>query len=101
MRQLTRDVRLPYAAPFFLAGVQLGAIYAMQGALVGEFVGARAGLGNWLMSMNINLDTSSSFALLAIFAAYDVLVQRAIAAVRKRRLFWNEPATAGPSRSAE
>lgn len=88
--QILRHVRLPYATPFFLAAVQLGAIYAMLGSLVAEFVGSRAGLGNWLMALNMNLDTSSSFALLAVFATYGILVQKAISAIRRKLLFWIE-----------
>jgi NitT/TauT family transport system permease protein len=93
--QTLRHVRLPYAAPFFLAGVQLGTVYAMLGALVGEFVGARAGLGNWLMAMNMNLDTSNSFALLVLLATYGIVVHRLIASVRRKLLFWNDPVRTG------
>lgn len=97
--QTLQHVRLPYASPFFLAGVQLGLIYAMLGALVGEFVGSRAGLGSWLMAMNMNLDTTASFGLLVIFAAYGICVQKGIGAIRRRLLFWNE--LPRPDRSEE
>jgi NitT/TauT family transport system permease protein len=67
----------------------------MLGALVGEFVGARAGLGNWLMAMNMNLDTSNSFALLVLLATYGIVVHRLIASVRRKLLFWNDPVRTG------
>lgn len=86
--QILRLVRIPYAMPFVLAGIELGGLYAMLGAIVAEFVGASAGLGNWLIAMNVNLDTSSTFALLLVLAAYGMIFQKLIAAVRRRALFW-------------
>jgi NitT/TauT family transport system permease protein len=87
-RQVIWLVRLPSALPFVLAGVELGAIYAMLGAIVGEFVGARAGIGYWLMQMNATMDTAGSFALLVVLAVYGVLVQRFLRFARRKLLFW-------------
>jgi NitT/TauT family transport system permease protein len=81
-------VRIPYALPFFLAGVDLGAIYAMLGAIVGEFLGSSSGLGNWLLAMNMNLDISGSFALLILLALYGIVLQRVVGVLRRRMLFW-------------
>ena len=89
--QVLRHVRLPYAMPFFLAGIELAGIYSMLGALVGEFVGAQKGIGYWLMAMNMNVDTSGSFALLVLLALYGVALQRIVAAIRRRSLFWAQP----------
>lgn len=86
--QILRHVRLPYAMPFFLAGIELAGIYSMLGALVGEFVGSQKGIGYWLMAMNMNVDTSGSFALLVLLALYGICLQRLVAAVRRRSLFW-------------
>ncbi len=93
--QILRHVRLPYAMPFFLAGIELAGIYAMLGALVGEFVGAQKGIGYWLMAMNMNVDTSGSFALLVLLALYGVVLQALIGRVRRRSLFWAQPPRAG------
>jgi NitT/TauT family transport system permease protein len=76
------------------AGVELGGLYAMLGAIVAEFVGASAGVGNWLIAMNVNLDTSGTFALLVVLAAYGIVFQKVIAAVRSRALFWARPSPA-------
>jgi NitT/TauT family transport system permease protein len=81
-------VRIPYALPFFLAGLELGAIYAMLGAIVGEFLGSSSGLGNWLLAMNMNLDISGSFALLVLLALYGIALQRLVGMLRRRVLFW-------------
>jgi NitT/TauT family transport system permease protein len=86
--QVLRYVKIPYALPFFLAGIEIGGLYAMLGAIVGEFVGSSAGIGNWLVALNVNLDTATTFALLLVLALYGVLFQKLIAFVRRRALFW-------------
>jgi NitT/TauT family transport system permease protein len=86
--QVLRYVKIPYALPFFLAGIEIGGLYAMLGAIVGEFVGSSAGIGNWLVALNVNLDTATTFALLLVLALYGVLFQKMIAFVRRRALFW-------------
>jgi NitT/TauT family transport system permease protein len=91
--QTLRYVRIPYALPFVFAGIELGGLYAMLGAIVAEFVGASAGVGNWLIAMNVNLDTSSTFALLVVLALYGIVFQKIIAIARSRALFWARPAS--------
>jgi NitT/TauT family transport system permease protein len=86
--QILRYVKIPYALPFFFAGVELGGLYAMLGAIVAEFVGASAAIGNWLIALNLNLDTASTFALLLVLAAYGMVFQRLISGIRRRVLFW-------------
>jgi NitT/TauT family transport system permease protein len=76
--------------PFFLAGLELGAIYAMLGAIVGEFLGSTGGLGNWLLAMNLNLDISGSFALLVLLALYGIVLQWLVDVLRRRVLFWSQ-----------
>lgn len=95
--QILRLVKLPYALPFFLAGIEIGGLYAMLGAIVGEFVGASAGIGYWLMALNINLDTSTTFALLLVLALYGMLFRQCIVVLRRRVLFWARHSETGKS----
>jgi len=96
--QTLRYVRLPYAMPFVFAGIELGGLYAMLGAIVAEFVGASAGMGNWLIAMNVNLDTASTFALLVVLSIYGVAFQKLIAFARARVLFWARKETSESAR---
>lgn len=86
--QTLRLVRIPYALPFFLVGIELGCIYSMLGAIVGEFVGSSEGIGHWLMALNMNIDTASMFALLVLLAGYGMTIQRSIGRLRRKLLFW-------------
>jgi NitT/TauT family transport system permease protein len=59
-QELTR-FRLWKATPFFLAGLRVGSVLAVVGAIVGEFTGARAGLGYVVMVAAVRIDTPLLF----------------------------------------
>jgi NitT/TauT family transport system permease protein len=86
-------LKIPNALPFMLAGIELGAIYAMLGAIVAEFVGSPFGIGAYLMSMTYQMDAAGSFAILLVLAVYGMTVQLTLRAVRRRFLFWSRLST--------
>ncbi len=55
-------IKLPNALPHIFAGMKVASTLAVVGAIVGEFVGARSGLGNILLISNSNFDTVTMFA---------------------------------------
>ncbi len=95
--QILRYVKIPYALPFFLVGIEIGGLYSILGAIVGEFVGSSSGIGNWLVALNVNLDTGTTFALLIVLAIYGVVFQKLISMLRNRVLFWARRSDNGKS----
>lgn len=81
-------VKLPEALPYIFAGLQIGIVLAVLGAIVGEFVGAKAGLGYLIIQMNYTMDVAGMFAVLVILGVMGVALNVLIAAVRKRVIFW-------------
>lgn len=65
--QLFWTLRLPASLPYLFAGLKIGAILAMTGAIVGEFAGAAQGLGFVITVSTYHLETDLTFA--AIVAA--------------------------------
>lgn len=63
--QVLMKVRVPSAMPSVLAGLKISTTAAVIAAVVGEWVGASAGLGFLIMSANSQLDTPLVFAALA------------------------------------
>lgn len=61
-------VRLPAALPAFASGVRVAAAVAPIGAVVGEWVGASAGLGYLMLHANGRLQTDLMFAALSVLA---------------------------------
>ena len=81
-------VKVPEALPYIFAGLQIGIVLAVLGAIVGEFVGSKAGLGYLIIQMNFNLDVAGMFAVLVILGLMGVLLNFLIGALRRRVIFW-------------
>jgi NitT/TauT family transport system permease protein len=64
-------------------------IFALIGAIVGEFVGAQAGLGMLIQSMNFTMDVAGQFSILLILSLVGLLLNMSVTMVRKRLLFWD------------
>ena len=60
--QLLRKAQLPAALPFMLSGAKIGISISTIGAVIGEWVGARAGLGRLMLDANSQLQVSLVFA---------------------------------------
>ena len=81
-------VRLPSAAPMIFAGLQVAIIFSILGAIVGEFVGSRKGLGNLILQMNTNLDTAGVFAALVCLSAMGISLHLLMQWLQRKLLFW-------------
>lgn len=84
-----RYVRLPTALPFIFAGLDVASVLSVIGAIVGEFVGAKGGLGYLILAYNANLKIASVFAVLIVLAAIGISLHMAVLAVQRRVMFWN------------
>lgn len=66
--QIFRMVAVPSSLPFAFAGLDIGIVFAILGALVGEFVGAEAGLGYLLLQFNYRFNVAGVFAVLIVLS---------------------------------
>jgi NitT/TauT family transport system permease protein len=89
--QILRFILFPNALPFIFAGLNIAMIFSITGAIVGEFVGSRAGIGNLIMQMNFNLETAGVFAALFCLALMGVALHAAIQWLQRSIVFWSEP----------
>lgn len=86
--QIFKMVMLPSALPMIFAGLQVAIIFSLLGAIVGEFVGSREGLGNLIMQMNINLDTAGVFAVLVCLSSIGITLHLIMRWLQHKLLFW-------------
>ena len=93
--QIFRMLRLPSALPFVMAGLEVAMVFALIGAIVAEFVGAEAGLGMLIQSMNYTMDVAGQFAVLFILAVMGLALNWLVVSVRRRVLFWDPSGKAG------
>jgi NitT/TauT family transport system permease protein len=88
--QIFRMVRLPSALPFIFAGLDIGIVFAILGAVVGEFIGAKEGLGYLLLQTNYNFDIAGMFAILVVLSVMGLLAHFVIRLVQRKVAFWAE-----------
>lgn len=91
--QTFRLVSLPSALPHIFAGINVAIVLALLGTIVGEFMGAKEGLGTLILYANGNLDTARVFSILLVLAATGLVLHWAIGTVRRRLLFWDASRT--------
>lgn len=87
-------VQLPEALPYIFAGLNIGIVLAVLGAIVGEFVGAKQGLGYLIMQMNYNLDIAGVFAVLVILGCLGITLNFIVLTMRRHLIFWHRDLTA-------
>lgn len=87
-RRLWVKLLLPSALPSIMAGVEVGAVLSLLGAIVAEFVSAQSGLGVLLLTKKNNYDTDGVFAVLIILSAIGIVLNRSAVLARKYLVFW-------------
>lgn len=92
--KIFRLVQLPEALPYVFAGLNVGIVLAVLGAIVGEFVGSKSGLGYLIIQMNFNMDITGVFAVLVILALLGIVLNSVMVAVRRRVIFWQKDTSA-------
>ncbi len=89
-------LRLPGALPFIMAGLEVAMIFALIGSIVAEFVGAQAGLGVLIQTLNFSADVAGVFSILLILSILGLILNQVILVVRRRVLFWDPSEKAAP-----
>ena len=88
-KRLIWHFRLPHALPAIWNGVDIAFLFAMTGAIIGEFFGGQHGLGVELLRRIFEFNSSGAFGTLLVLsfvgAAYSLLSR----AIRRRVLFWS------------
>lgn len=94
--QIFRKAKLPSALPYIFAGLDMAAAFSVVGAIVGEFVGAQAGLGVLILQSDAQMDTGGSFAVLVILSLIGIALTKVLTLVRHRVLHWMPAENADP-----
>ena len=81
-------IQLPEALPYIFAGMNIGIVMSVLGAIVGEFIGAKAGLGYLLLQMNYNMDVVGMFAVLVVLGIMGIVLNALMQFARRRIVFW-------------
>jgi NitT/TauT family transport system permease protein len=87
-RQTLFKLTLPTALPYIFAAFKTASTLALIGALVGEFVTARAGLGRLLTQFSFALRQDMMFATVLVVGALGVVLYGIVAFLEKKLVWW-------------
>jgi len=82
-------IRLPAALPAIFTGLRIGAVNAVTGAVVAEFVASDRGLGYLLLEYNGNLQAGAVFATVFVLSAIGLSVYYLVEAVERIAIPWH------------
>jgi NitT/TauT family transport system permease protein len=83
-----RIVKLPNAAPFIFAGLDMAVVYSLLGAIVAEFLGAQQGMGVLITQAQAISDVAGVFAALVILGALGILLHTSVRRLESRVVHW-------------
>lgn len=82
------QIRVMAALPAFASGLKIAAAVAPIGAVIGEWVGASAGIGFRMLQANARVQTDLMFAALILLAICAVALYASVDAMTRRCLRW-------------
>ena len=83
-------LRVPNTMPYFFAALRLNVSLSLIGAIVGELVGARDGVGHMMTAAAVTLRTTEVFSGVVILTALGVILTEIVTFAQRRVLFWHE-----------
>jgi NitT/TauT family transport system permease protein len=87
-RQLMRHVYWPSALSWMFSSLHTSIGFAVIGAVVGEYLGAAAGLGYLIQQAEGVFDVAGVFAGMFVLAAFVIAIDMIVTLVEKRLLVW-------------
>ncbi len=82
-------IRLPSALPSIFTGLRIGAVNAVTGAVVAEFIASDRGLGYLLLEYNGNLLASAVFATVFVLSAIGLAIYYAVEGAERLAIPWH------------
>lgn len=86
--QVFWKVKIRNSLPYVFTGLKIGTVFALVGAVVGEFVGAKEGLGYLILQYNYQFNIAGMFSVLIVLAAIGMTLHSIVAWAEKRVVFW-------------
>jgi len=86
--QVLRTVLVPSAVPSFFAGLQIGAAYAVIGAVIAEWMGASSGLGLFITRSQRAFRTDQIFMAVVVIALVSIALFVSVQLLARLAMPW-------------
>jgi NitT/TauT family transport system permease protein len=91
--QMTRAVVIPSALSWILASLHVSFGFALVGAIVGEFLGAREGMGLLIATAQGSFDSNGVFTAMIVIAVVALIAEWLLTVIEDRLLTWRPETT--------
>lgn len=81
--QIFSKIQFPSALPYIFSGMKVATVFAVAGAIVGEFIGSEQGLGNLMLSVQATLDTPAMFMAVLLITLIGLLLYGIVFALER------------------
>ncbi len=88
-RQMFRKLRWPAALPSLFTGLRISVVYAVIGAIFGEYVGATEGLGIWMRLSQNSFRTDLVFGAILLTAIVSISLYVVVGLVERLAIPWS------------
>jgi NitT/TauT family transport system permease protein len=85
-----RDLELPSTLPYVFAGAEVAIVFAVIGAIVGEYLGGSEGLGHLVVTSLNALDAPQLFAVIILLAVMGSLLYLAVTTTKRLVIPWHD-----------
>ncbi len=85
---ITRSVHLPSTLPYFFSGLKIAATYSVLGAIIGEWLAARAGLGIFMLRAMHSFRTADLFAAIIVVVVLSLTLFKLVELAGKLAMPW-------------
>jgi NitT/TauT family transport system permease protein len=85
-----RSLELPSTLPYIFTGAEVAIVFAVIGAIVGEYLGGSEGLGHLVVSSLNSLDAPQLFAVIVLLAAMGSLLYLAVTTTKRLVIPWHD-----------
>jgi NitT/TauT family transport system permease protein len=88
--QTFRRLEYPSTLPYVLAGMEVGIVFAVVGAVVGEYLGGDQGLGYRIVTSLNNLEAETLFAVIVVLTLFGFLLYLVVVSLKRLLIPWHE-----------
>jgi NitT/TauT family transport system permease protein len=84
------NLELKSTLPYIFAGAEVGIVFAVIGAIVGEYLGGSEGLGHLVVKSLNALDAPSLFAVIVLLSIMGSLLYAAVKLTKRLMIPWHD-----------
>ncbi len=86
-----RQVQIPAVLPYLFSGLKIAATYSVMGAVIMEWLGAKAGLGIYMTRAMQSFSTASLFAAIVVVVLLSLGLFKAVDLLARLCMPWHRP----------